>query len=463
MSLYIVYVHSDRSNTEVDQHVSATYRLDPQASMQHIDEMIGEIDQKLNGLEHVLIVGMLTTSHCDKLDRLLKNRPTWSFLSLIASSTRMKNLRSGFSVCPNDIHVISSLILLTQNLYRHVLILADDTHGVDLYNSYRSSMTSQNVQLHVLNDRAPSLDKISVFLNSPDTYVINTLTGSRRAEVLEAVTHDRVICTNMFIETSPDIRRHLRLIPSSPFPERFGLCGLDAMISDMNIFLSRLNKIRESWTPSRDSLIGLWNQFVLDMKSSLYFFRNCVVSESLNVPMAFGAHLVSNKNLIDNIDYNLFNERNCEAFNQTIISIYVRNKSRTQIDYWNNLIISPTIFENIYNRDTEELSYQRFKSSITKIADDTVIIPRLSSWPVVVELSEGDVDSVTLFDRDHRAFSDNIFEMVPSIEQIYQESNESEDDIDIFSDADFDSNDMIELLEDDYEKPNMNFYHSVIE
>lgn len=463
MTLYIVYVHSDESIGEVERYVSATYRLDHQATMQHIYDMVREIEGKMTGFEYVLITGMLTTSHCDKIDRVLKNRRKWSFLSLIGSSTRLKNLRSGFSICPNDIHIVSSLTLLTQNLYKQVLVLADDTHGVDLYNSYRDSTTSQIVQLHVLNERAPSLETISLFLNSSDTFVINALSGSRRFEVFDMIEHDRVICTNILSDSSPELRRHLRLVPSSPFPERFGLHGIDAMRADLTTFLNRLSKIRERWTPSRESLICLWNQFVRDMKSSLYFFRNCVVSESLNVPIMFGYHIVSNKNLVDNVDIKLFDERNCETFNQNIISIYVRSTSRTQVDYWNNLIISPTVFENMYDRDTEELIYQRFNTGITKIADDSVIIPRSTSWPIVVELSDGDVKSITLFDDEHRPFSENIFEMTPRIVQLYQEVEEYEEEDDIFSDTDFDETLMVELLDDEYERPNMNFYHSVIE
>lgn len=423
-------------------------------------KMIDKI-QNVIGLEgmkgNVLIVGTLTSRHCMRLDKLLNERPNWTFISTIASSTRMNNLLNGFSIHYNDIHVVSSLILLTESLYPQVLIITDDMFGMDLYQAYSNSLTSQIVKLQVMNERTPSLDKIESYINSPNTIIVSAMLGSRYDELLDIVDHDRLISLNPW-RIDENRGKHLVVRPSTPYPEKFGYDGLDGMLVDVMEFCTRIKKIEGRYDLDKSKFVQLWNQFATDMKSSLSFFRNCTIDPTLNIPRIFGVKLISNKRLMD-IDSDEFNKRNCETFRQSIMGIYIRHESRTPIEYWNSIHVIPTKLITIKDEDTDDILFQRFSDSITLIDDDKILVPHCGSLPVKLDVSQGEVKGISTYQEL------DIFSIEPSTETQYIIQQSIEDNtLDSLLSRELDDIEFDEDL-DDHEytiEPNLDFYHSII-
>lgn len=423
-----------------------------------LKEMIRKIQDGI-GLEgmkgNVLIIGTLTSKHCTQLDQLLDGRPNWTFISTIATSTRMKSLRSGFSVHYNDIHLVSTMILLTESMYPQILVVTDDMFGIDLYHAYSNSMTSQTVKLQVMTDRSPSLDKIESYINSPKTVVVSAMLGSRYGELLDIIDHERMISLNPW-RVDAASKRHLIVRPSTPFPEKFGEQGVS--LKDMMEFCTRIRKIDREYNLGRSEFVQLWNQFTTDMKSSLTFFRNCEIDVTLNIPRIFGIRLVSNKRLIDDVDVELFNSRNCETFNQSVVAVYIRQPSKTPAEYWNNIEVIPTKLISIRDEETKELLYQRFSDSITDIGNDNLMIPHCAALSIRLDLSR-EVKSASLL-KDIDIFTlqpktETEYVIEESVEEDALDSLLSQDLEDIEFDADLD--DLEYTIE-----PNLDFYHSII-
>lgn len=335
-------------------------------------------------------------------------------------------------------------------MYPQILVVADDMHGIDFFNAYRSSMTHQKVRLCRIGDQ--SLDSMTSHINSSDVVVISSLNSENFKELSDIIQHSRLISINAFSDNT--CGRYLSVKPSAPFPEKFGHSGIDGMKYDLSTFIGRLKKIDGPFKIDRHIMISLWNQFTTDMKSSLAFFRNCTVSPKLNTTPLYGSHIVSNKKIIDGVDIELFDEFNCESFNRSILSVYVRNQPRTQLEYWKNIEISPSRFISVYNDQTDELIYQRFDGSITKIHGDSILFPHTESWPIVVQLDGSEVESASLMNGDI-----DLFEIIPPHEresvEIFEVIQDLDDLIDDISD------DFIRLQDDD-EEPNLDFYHSII-
>lgn len=481
MNTHIVYVDtqsdsyssSDKHRSMIMSHgvVENVYsKLRVEDGEEEIAEMLNTINVWLKShrrrstsddtiMDNVLIIGTLTSNHCIKLDKLLTKYKGWSFISTMATSTRMKSLHNGFSVNYNDIHTISSLILLTESMYPQVLILADDMFGVDLYHAYNNSISTQTVKLQVMNERSPSLSKIEPYINSPKTIIISTLLGSKFDEVLDIMTHSRLISLNPW-RMDGESKRHLVLIPSTPFPEKFGHCGRSGMAHDVMEFVTRIKKIEGHYNLGKSGFVELWNQFATDMKSSLSFFRNCTIDPIINIPRIYGARLVSNKRIIEGVEEELFNSDNCESFSQSIVSIYVKRPSRTQIEYWNSIEITPTELIIVRDEETDDVLYQRFHDSITDIGDDKLLMPKVSSWTLEIELGEegvrsvshvSEVDIFTLQPLTHTQYVHIPIIDRHSIDAILASDDGLDDDV-------FDDN-----LDDDYVvEPNLDFYHSII-
>lgn len=399
MATYIVYVDLQVPFRNVNQNAAQMARESGSVDMVYTelnldDGQVG-LTRMIDAIElaspdgSVLIIGDFSSGQSFILDELLANKNGWTVMSTTSSSPLLKDLTKGFSVHYSDIHTVASLILMTESLYPQVLIVVDGRIGVDLYYTYLNSITTQTVKLHVMTDDSAPLSDIAAYMNSPQTYIFSTLLGSKFDELMATVNHNRVVTMNTWrIDT--DVGPHLNVVAAAPFPEKFGLAGIEAMTSDVLDFAGRVKKIRGNWRMDRLVVIGLWNQFVTDMKTPLAFFRNFTVAPELNASRLFGANFVSNQPLIQNVDVAAFNERNAEPFSQSVITSYIRHPSRTELDYWYSIKITPTVLENVVDRKTGEVLYQRFESSITFIDNGRILLPNPKSWSIEVDM-DGDV------------------------------------------------------------------------
>lgn len=378
-----------------------------------LSNMLNSIDAQLESLNgnytSVLIIGDFTSEQSFVLDELLDGKSGYTFISMTSSSPLMSNLNNGFGVHSSDLHTISSMILLTEPFYSQVLIMVDGRYGVDMYNLYKNSISSQNVRLFVVGE-ATNMQDISEYMNDPQTYVISTLLGPSFDQMMDLVEHERVLSYNSWV-IDESKSQHLNVRPAAPFPEKSGISDLEGMTTDLLEFAGRVKKI-EGWTFNRIIMIGLWNQFVTDTRTPLAFFRNVTVDPTLNTPRLFGANLVSNKELIKGVDIELFNENNVEPFSQSVASIRVRHPSRTQLEYWNNIKITLLSIENIHMNG--QLAIQRFNNSITKVPSSDpqkILYPNPSYWDLEASSENGRVTSATSI----RVYGDDIFCYIPTI------------------------------------------------
>lgn len=420
MTTYIVYVDLNVPHRNVGVNAAEMARASGSVDMVYtqlqledsqpgLTRMINNIESSIpNGISSVLIIGDFTSAQSFALDDLLANKPGWTVMSTTSSSPLVKYLTKGFSVHYNDIHTIATLILMTESLYSQVLVVVDSRVGVDLYYAYLNSITTQTVKLHVMTDDSTPLSAIAPYMNSPQTYVLSTLLGPKFDELMSTVNHDRVVAMNPW-RVDENVGPHLNIVASAPYPEKFGLAGLDAMTSDVLDFAGRVRKIRGGWTMDRLTMIALWNQFVTDMKTPLAFYRNFTVDPELNASRLFGANFVSNQDIIQNVDVAAFNEHNAEPFSQSVISAYIRHPSRTQLDYWYSIKIVPTVLENVVNRQTGRTLYQRFINSITSIDNDRILLPNPKAWSIEVDMNGDVVRGVNPL----KAEDEDIFNVVP--------------------------------------------------
>lgn len=296
-------------------------------------------------------------------------------MSTELGSSEIKEMKNVMSISHDDSRL--ALVLLSTG-HGKIQIVTDNAEGVSLYNTLKKTATTRGVDVSLIDMRLrivhEPLDSQALIVSNVRHSDVAYPTGANvivRYQNLENGPQGLMSLVPSPIEWSvwerPD--QSLPVMPLiASAPELYDLTPRQLIDKDMTIFIDLLKKLQtiSNLVLSRDDLINLWNQFVIDSRYSKSFSIKRFVSPTTHLPLFDSYDLMTNTPLsIDDAFIYMFQDQNKNQLfdgGQTLL----RYKFMDSV--FNNMKI---VLMTLHN--SPENGILRYTSSYSLIHADTLV------------------------------------------------------------------------------------------